>query len=954
MPALDKRLLVEQELQERERDEDERAEEEVDEERGFELRRRFIERLVGTSDEARLERLLERARKQRAEMYELERSEFDPGERMRAQVTVADGRKHAIQADQVKSPTDVQGFGGCDRFVRVRARQTFPPTTLRFKLDRDALERVEPATLLVARWDEIDERFHLIPQSGYNEEFGYAFARISRSGVYTALGLPRDPRALSTLQVMRALKGWSGTNGEIDLIPKICQLILCNGAVEELAGGDGDRSGLAELGLEKADFTLGFGGNVCEMCLGTGRLDHVIEIDILDLLEVPPYELRPWPLPPKWPRLCPGWRNIGPENVPGRINAMAIHPTDGRTVYAGAAEGGVFKTTNSGTAWYPRWSEQLSLAVGGLAVSASSPDIIYAATGEWEGNVGAANNHFSGVGVYRSSDGGNDWDLLAPIPSRNTAAVAIDPTNPDRVFIAGDASLHRTTNGGVTWDVTPGNISGIFDGVISDVVIDPANMNTIYIGVHLSGVWLSTNGGASFTQLTLAANGIATGAAASAPKIALGRNGVSGSSFVAVKMAQRVFTATNGGSTAIQFTEQAQCDVNWAPFYPWANVIAVDPTNESILFGGHASIYRSTDGGATWTQVGGYGVPPVHPDQQALVFDPNDHDHLYLATDGGVYESTNNGQTWAAKGSGLVTTQCWTVGISQAPTLAYGITTQDNACYEWASGNSFSQILGPEGGWIEYDPKDANKLYADPWFTGLQRSTDGGTTWTGLGIDTDNGNSEALGIAWNNTDWLLAAQTNGVLLRSTTGGTGANPWTNVLSPAAGITAAAFAPSDDDHAYAGSNNGRVWHSTDGGATWTQLAGGLPAARIHDIEVDWSDPLRIYVGFGGLGIRHLWRGDIGAGGVVTWLDISGRLPALSLPDLALTGLALHPDHDETLYVSNILGVYRSVDGGESWAPFDEELPNAFVSDLDIRRFDRSLYASTMGRGLFRRFV
>ena len=106
-----------------------------------------------------------------------------------------------------------------------------------------------------------------------------------------------------------------------------------------------------------------------------------------------------------------------------------------------------------------------------------------------------------------------------------------------------------------------------------------------------------------------------------------------------------------------------------------------------------------------------------------------------------------------------------------------------------------------------------------------------------------------------------------------------------------------------------------------------------------------------------MRHLWRGDIGAtANAVTWTDVSGRIAAASLPDLAITGLALHPTLDETIYVSNILGVYRSIDGGESWAPFDEGIPNSFVSDLDLRPrgLGAQLHASTMGRGIYRRGV
>jgi photosystem II stability/assembly factor-like uncharacterized protein len=922
----------------------------VDEERPVkskqQLRRELVDKMLGTSDRLRLVREIDRARARRGAMHDPERASADPGTKLAKTVEIVG--EGGITATRMREPREWTSIGVSSPWIAVKAKRPFAAATLRFKLGRTQLARLDPDTILVGRWDEAEERFRLIPQSGFNADGGYAYARITRPGTYAAVGLPRDPRLRTTLKLMAVMQPWQLRDQSIDFHERICQVILCNPDTAKLVKSfTRTGKGLGELGFGRDDFLgwEGDGATICDRCLGLGGAGRLVELDILDVLQEPPHVLKPWPLPLVWPRGCPSWKSIGPTNVPGRINALAVHPTNGARLFAGAAAGGVFTTVNGGIGWKPRWHGQLSLAIGGIGVAASNPSIVYAATGEWENNVGATNNHFPGVGVYRSTDGGSAWDLLAPIPSANTAAVAVDPTDPDRVFVAGDTGLHRSTNGGASWDVAPGETYGVFDGVISDVVVDPANPSRLFIGVHGSGIWRSTDGGNTWSQLS---NGIPTGAAADSPKIALGRNGPHGTNFVAVKMGHRVFTSPNGGT---HFNEQANCGAAWS-FIPWANVIAVDPEDEDVLLGGHANLYRSTNGGSSWTQVGGYGTN-VHPDQQAVVFDLTDHDHVYVATDGGVYESTDNGQTWTPRSDGLVTTQCWTVGVSEGSTLAYGITTQDNSCYEWSGvGTTFSQIIGPEGGWIEYDPSNPQTIYADTWFASLNKSVNGGTSWTALSPNTDAGIKESLAIANGNPSLLLIAQGNSVR-RSTNGGT---TWTTTLSPGVPISAIEFAPSSDQHAYAGSDNGRVWRTTNGGQTWTELttSGVLPAGRIHDIEIDWSDPLRIYLAFGTVGVRQCWRGDVGAGSAVTWHDVTGALPAVSLPDLALTGLALHPTLDETIYVSNILGVYRSIDGGESWAPFDDGLPNAFVSDLDVRKHDRSLYASTMGRGLYRRYV
>jgi photosystem II stability/assembly factor-like uncharacterized protein len=243
-------------------------------------------------------------------------------------------------------------------------------------------------------------------------------------------------------------------------------------------------------------------------------------------------------------------------------------------------------------------------------------------------------------------------------------------------------------------------------------------------------------------------------------------------------------------------------------------------------------------------------------------------------------------------------------------------------------------------------------MYHDTWFRQLRKTTDGGSTWTDLNIDTDTNYAEPLAIGWNNSNFLLALKQGGVVSRSTNGG---NSWTDVLSPGVGLTAVRFSYLTDAIAYVGSTNGRIWITTDNGINWHELdTTTLPNARIQSIAVDWHHPRRLYAAFAGSGIRHLWRGEVDVANNVNWFDVSGVLPAVSLPDLPLTGLALHPSWEETLFVSTMLGVLRSTDGGDSWAPFDEGLPNAFVSDLDMRRRDNTLWASTMGRGIYRRYV
>lgn len=891
--------------------------------------------MAGTHDRALLAEHVERARTQRARVRaDSPVAVVDATAPYRGtQAQLIDERGKAQKVARARAPGGPPIFGATDVFVDVRGEDPLA-SVLRIPLEHERVAAFVPGSLRIARWDETGGRFRLLAASAYDADRGYVYGRITRPGIYTALGLPSDERVLATLDVIQTLGGWLDPTGP-DFVPKVCGLILC-----------------AEPGTGP-----GGPGDLCAMCLGGGG--RGVDLDLFGVIEMVPGRFVP---PVGWaPRPCPTWESAGPTNIPGRITSLAIHPAEPKTLYAGAAAGGVFRTSDSGTTWHPLWHQELSLAIGALVIAPSERLTVYAATGEWGGVGNTLLNHFPGVGVYRSTDGGADWDLLAPIPSTQCNAVCVDPVSPDRAYVAGNMALHRTTDGGKSWDITAGNTQGIFDGFATDVVVDPLDPQRLYIGVDQVGVFRSSNGGASWQQLS----GLATGAAAGSPKIALGRDGPSGTKFVAVLMDLKVYTSTNGGNTP--FSQKANLTLFYGSGPGWNSVIAVDPTDENVILAGHTYLERTTNGGSTWTPVAGGTLTlglansNVHLDMQAVLFDPTDHDRVYVASDGGVSASIDNGKKWKLASDGLVTTQCWTVAAS--PRAGSGLvttTTQDNACY-LATGTStaFQEIRPFEGGIVEFDRDD--RLFAATWMDVLRWSTDGGATWTAISppgqpLVVD------LAIARQDPRILLATTSPGgtnymatSLYRSTDRGV---TWSLIFSAVQSPTTAAFAPSDDQHAYVGGPYGQIFHSANAGQAFSVLAtSGLPGTRVNRIAVDWTDPKRFYVAFGGLGVRHLWRGDIGASvSAVTWTDVSGRIPAASLPDLAITGLALHPTLDETIYVSNILGVYRSVDGGESWAPYDEGIPNSFVSDLDIRQrgLGAQLHASTMGRGIYRRGV
>jgi len=426
----------------------------------------------------------------------------------------------------------------------------------------------------------------------------------------------------------------------------------------------------------------------------------------------------------------------------------------------------------------------------------------------------------------------------------------------------------------------------------------------------------------------------------------------------------RMFASKDGGA---HFTELMPVDdVNdWAGdvslgpgvfYYSFASAMAVDPRDEDRIITGSVRLYRSRDGGRslrTWQLL---DMQHVHADIHAVVFDPRDHRHVYVATDGGVSESTDGGDTWAKRSNGLVTTQCYHIGVSQSSGLDVGITTQDNSCHHSRGSLEFESFPRGfwEGGWIEYDPRDARVIYVDDWTSnGVARSTDGGGQWLPLGIDTVAIGSTNVGkpfaITGDSSGALLAGQSGGPLFRSSDRGV---TWASVLSvPGDSFTAVRFAPSDAAFAYAGSLLGRLWRSEDAGNTWTEIPPVYPATSfppgVQALTVDWHDSRRVFAVFDN---GTIYRIDSLPDQTRGW-DVTGA-PGARLPDVPVTSVVLDPRFEEILYSATRLGVYWSTDGGDSWAPFDEGLPNCVVSEMQLRVTDMTLYASTFGRGVYRR--
>ena len=850
------------------------------------------------------------------------------------------------------------------------------------------LEDVFVADLTDKRRPQINDTFT------HSAEANGLVGRIYKAGVYQAYAMPRNPWLRTALETVALHWRWLQHDPLFDkarapkklkgLIDRICQVILCapeyadvrDPAIFEKMGvglPPGSRGGR----LDPKEFR-----NVCERCLGTmfGTLTVVEGVVI-----APP--IITWIVISK--RRCSKWTSAGPFPGAGfggigRVSQISVHPTNGDVVIAGAAGGGVWRTDNAGVTWRPLMELQPTLTIGAVAFAPSNGSVMYAASGE---DGGGWNPAWSGVGVYRSRNGGALWELTTSLPSTRFSAIVVHPKDPDVLYVAGNYGLHKSVDGGTTWLTNPG-LGSLFDAHITDIVMAHDDPDRLYIGVANSGVWKSIDGGFSFTRLD-GADQLPSGVDAGWTKLTIGRGGANGSNFLAAKLGpngSRIFRTTDGGT----MWKELAANVQTASYDEWCSLIAVDPTNEKRLFAGAVGISRTTNGGAApgdWTGIGG-----VHGDQQDMAFDPKNAQRIYLGNDGGVYRSVDGGATWTFASGSMAITQLYDVDISErnANVLAGG--AQDNGIYYRNAAGTWIHIPWGDGTQVAIDPTDPAIFYFSSqnglpnW---LRRSVDGGATHQPLGTTGLTGSSPWVTIMkLDPTDPIASPATNRIvfvcghntLFRSTNGG---STWQQVqdgmgapFTTFGSISALELAPSDPSILYLGTTSGAVYRATGGGITtadWTRIdtpgseADALfPNVQVQAIGVSPFDPNDVWVVFGGsgvsaagrpdmilnpLGISHLFRTTDGG---TNWIDASGRFAALNLPDVPTSAVAISDINSEQAYVGTDVGVFRTVDGGTSWTAYQDGLPRVPVVELKFNRPINRLVAGTMGRGIFTREV
>ncbi len=849
-----------------------------------------------------------------------------------------------LKIEHIKNPLPNSSFGSIERYVRVYAQdqeRPFQRAILKIPYADEDLGWVDAASLRVFEVNAQAYEFNLIEESDVNTQRHYAFAYIEKPGIYGVIGLPKDPGVLKTLRIFYELQPQildEQRRGVRTLHDQICQLILCQSVIK--VADTGEHSPPVLPGRIEAD--------PCSFCKSITIPDNGL----------PECRLLSGSF---GPIVVPGcnWISVGPRNVNGRIRALAMHPTDGNTVYVGSANGGVWITHDLGLSWKPLMHDEDALEIGALAVHLTNPAnpagpvTVYAGTGEPTSLPG-----YKGIGVLKSTANGDPgtWNATGALPAPGNdrfSAILIDPTsvtsNPATtvVYAGGPGGLYKSTNGGNTWTLMLSkNISGL--------AMDPTNSTILYAAVALEGIY-------KFDPTTSTWNTFNTGFAASFPQLILIAIGQSVPHTIYAKLDDTVYVYNMATASWQSLGAHGGTTYGY-----WNNVLGVDPVDSNIVFAGGIDMERSANGGTTWQPAGS-----LHSDQHSLVFDSTNHLNVFVGDDGGifqgVYPSATSAGTWTKVSDGLVLTQFNQVGMSSAGPDIFGGGTQDNGTNRTVGGLTWDPILDCDGGDLIIDPANPYILYAQTVCggpTAFNKSTDGGATWSPASSGFPGGPwVTPIALDPNSLpepNRVLFAGGNSRVYRTTNS---AGIW-SPSSPNLGgsILTIAIAPASSAIVYAGTSAGNVWRSSDNGATmanWKNIKVGtiagsvtLPSRSIVHIAVDPTNPDLVYLAFSGFGNvtpttpGHVFRG-MSTNGWTTWKweDISSNLP-----DIPANAIAVDLTSPNTLYIGTDIGVFRTTDGGLSWSDYGAGLPNVVISDLALNSTGDVLRAATYGYGMF----
>ncbi len=627
------------------------------------------------------------------------------------------------------------------------------------------------------------------------------------------------------------------------------------------------------------------------------------------------------------------WQPIGPFTVTGtgswstgqgRVNVVCVDPSNANTIYMGTPAGGIWKSTTNGTDWTSLSDNLPQIGVSGIAIDPNNSDIIYIATGDADGS-----DTYS-IGLMKSIDGGLTWNTTG-LTFNNTDSYAgdviVSPTDSNLILVAASTGIFKSTNAGATFlRVQTGDFS---QGRLRLKTNDP----TVVFAVSKNRFFRSTNSGTNFSIIT---SGMPTDSgrllmdvtAANSEVIYILSSNTSGAF-------QGIYKSVNGGTN---FTRAANNTDIFESTQSWYDLaLAASPTNENEIFTGCLNIWRSINGGTSFTKRNSWNSPSsaryTHADIHYLRYFGN---KLFCGSDGGIYVSDNNSTTFSNLTASAQIGQFYKIAVSKqsASKMVGGL--QDNGGQAY-SDSSWKNYYGADGMDTAVDPKNSNRFYGF-----IQNGSS-------MYVSNNAGNSSGGGISSPNGvdgNWVtpLAANSLGEIysgfgeLFKVVDGNWAQ--VNTTSFASGnLDLIKIDPSNDNNIFVAINS-NLFKSTDKGIVFNLIY--QATNNITSIDVHATNSSIVYLTTSGTAGQALKSID----GAVNFVSISAGLPSISKNVIKHQGRnSVNP-----LYLGTSLGVYYRDDSMQQWEPFDTNLPNVSVRDLDINLEDKKITAATYGRGIW----
>ena len=689
-------------------------------------------------------------------------------------------------------------------------------------------------------------------------------------------------------------------------------------------------------------------------------------------------------------------RNIGSAVMSGRIAAVdAVHEHGRLTVFAGAASGGVWKSINGGTTFKPVFDKAGSQSVGAVTIDPTNSKVVWVGTGEsW-----VRNSVSIGDGIYKSTDGGENWTNMGLKDSEHIARILVDPKDGNTVYACATGHLwndndergvYKTTDGGKTWaKVLAGKNSSTGCAMMTMSALEP---NTLYAtmwdfrrlgwtfrsGGEGSGIFKSTDAGQHWTELTDANSKGLPAKPYGRIAIALAPSNAQIVYAMIECKASALYRSNDGGQSWTRL--DASQFMVWRPFY-FANLI-VDPKDPDKLFKPDLALLMSVDGGRSFSQVS----QGAHGDFHAVWIDPDNSNYVIAGDDGGLWRSQDGGTRWTHQVN-LPVSQFYHVSVDNAdPYHVYG-GLQDNSSWvgdsSYPGGVSYSRwenMFGGDGFWMFEDPADPNFIYAEAqggeigrvnrytheirsikpyaqygekklrfnWNTPIHMSPNQkGTIYIGaqfLFRSSDHGQSWqriSPDLTTNDPEKQKQEESGGI----TVDNSAAEMHTTIYS-------ISESPQNGQIIWVGTDDGNLQITRDGAKNWTNVvdATGVPKnSWVSTVEASRFDEATAYVTFD----RHTF-GDMQPYLYKT-TDYGKTWTALPVAESGVVGYA-HVIKEDTvkpnvLFLGTESGLWISVDGGQRWAQYKgSDFPNVAVDDIAIQARDADLVLGTHGRGIW----